>query len=411
MDLSAYWRLLRAPRVASLIGWALVARLTNGFSWLALVILVHDRTGSYLQSGVAVGVAAGGSGVAAPVVGRLVDRLGQTRVLVPTGTVEGLAFGGLALVGAGDGPAWLLLVLAAVSGLATAPVSASLRALWSGALPEGVSPDAAYSLESTTQELIFIVGPLLAAGVLALSGPSALLGIGAVLCTVGTLCFAAQPPSREWRPQVGGGRGRGALASPGVRALTAAAGVTVAGFVFVDLSVVAFTRDERASESVGVLLAVWAAASLVGGLWHGSRHWEIPTHVRILAFAALLPVGFVPLVFAPSVTAAGFLIALGGFAIAPFLACVYSLVGGLAPEGALTEAFSWLNSAFVAGAAIGAGVAGAVVEAGGPRAGFVALVAVTALCPLVVFVWRETLRPASAAGGTRPAAVTPPGPG
>lgn len=394
MNLSAYGRLLRAPHVAALVGWALVARLPNGFSSLALLILVHDRTGSYLQAGIAVGIASAGAGVAAPVMGRLVDRFGQTRVLVPTGVVEGLSFGGLALVGVSDGPDWLLLVLAAMSGLATAPVSASLRALWSGALPKGVSADTAYSLESTAQELIFIVGPLLAAGVLSLSGPSALLGVGAAFCAVGTLAFSAKRPSREWRPKAGGGRGRGALANPGVRALTAAAGVTVAGFVFVEVSVVAFTRDAGVPESAGVLFAVWAAASMAGGLWHGARRWTMPPHSRILLFATLLPVGFVPLVFAPSVTAVGFLIAFGGFAIAPFLACAYSLIGRLAPEGALTEAFSWLNAAFVAGAAVGAGSAGAVVEAGGARAGFIGLVAVTALCPLVILARRGALMPA-----------------
>jgi MFS family permease len=377
--------------VAALVGWALVARLPNGFSWLALLTLVHDRTGSYFQAGIAVSVASVGAGVAAPVMGRLVDRFGQTRVLVLSGLGEGLAFFGLAIVGTTAGPAWLLLVLAALSGLWTAPVAASLRALWSGTLPEGVSSDAAFSFESTAQELVFIVGPMLAAGVLALSGPSALLAVGAVLCAVGTLAFAAQRPSREWRPDAGGGRGRSALASPGVRALTALAGVTVAGFVVGEVGIVAFARDAGAPESAGVLLAILAVSSLTGGLWHGARHWTMSVDTRLLLFAVLLPLGFVPLVFAPSVTAAGFLIALGGFAIAPLLACVYSLVGRLAPEGAVTEAFSWLNAAFVAGATVAAAAAGAVVEAGGARAGLVGLVAVTALCPLVILARRRAL--------------------
>jgi MFS family permease len=392
VNLGAYGRLLRAPQVGALIGCALLARLPNGFSSLALLILVRERTGSYLQAGIAVGVASAGAGVAAPVMGRLVDRVGQTRVLVPTGLVEALAFAGLAIVGATDGPAWLLLVLAGASGLATAPVSASLRALWSDALPEGVSPDTAYSLESTTQELIFIVGPLLAAGVLVVAGPAALLGVGAVLIGVGTMAFASLPPSRRWRPHPQGGRGHGALANAGVRTLVAVAAFMVASFVFVEVTVVAFARDEGFPEAAGVLLAVWAAASLTGGVWHGARHWTTPPDRRILLFAAFLPLGFAPLIVAPSLVAAGFLIVFGGIAIAPFLACVFALVGRLTPEGSLTEAFSWLNAAFVAGAAAGAAVAGALVDGAGTRAGFIAVVVVSALCPLLLVVRRASLR-------------------
>jgi MFS family permease len=99
-----------------------------------------------------------GAGVAAPVTGRLVDRIGQTRVLVPVGVCQGLSMAGLAVAGAGGGPAWLLLALSAPIGLATPPVGPSLRALWTDALPPGIAPDTAYSLESTAQELIFIVG-------------------------------------------------------------------------------------------------------------------------------------------------------------------------------------------------------------------------------------------------------------
>lgn len=407
-----YGQLLRAPHVGALIACALAARLPNGFTSLALLLLVRESTGSYAQAGVAVAIMAACAGVAAPVMGRLVDRAGQTRVLVPSGIAEGLAMGGLALAGATGGPGGLLLVLAGALGLATPPVTASLRALWSGALPEGVAPDTAYSLESTSQELVFIVGPLLGAGVLVLAGPDVLLGVGALISVVGTLSFAALPPSRLWRPHPGGGRGGGALADPGVRSLVAVAAVLVASFSLVEVTVIAFADREGAPEAAGVLLALWAVASLIGGLWHGARRWASPPGVRIVVFAAALPVGFAPLILAPSVTVAGLLIMLGGLSIAPLLACVYSLTGSLAPEGALTEAFSWLNAAFVAGMAVGAGAAGAIVEAAGTRAGFVAAVAVAAVCPLILVIRRGSLSaPPTGAAGRRQEVATPLGRG
>lgn len=370
---------------------AILARLPQGFVTLAVLLLVRERTGSYAHAGAAVAIMSAGAGVAAPVTGRLVDRIGQTRVLVPVGVCQGLSMAGLAVAGAGGGPAWLLLALSAPIGLATPPVGPSLRALWTDALPPGIAPDTAYSLESTAQELIFIAGPLLGAGVLALAGPEALLGVGAAVAVTGTLSFAALPPSRRWRPRPGGGRGTGALAHAGVRTLVLVAAALVASFSLVEVTVIAFATEEGAPEAAGVLLAVWAAASLAGGLWNGARSWRRPLHERLIVFAAVLPFGFAPLAAAGSVPVAGFLIVLGGFSIAPFLACVYAIVGRLAPSGALTEAFAWLNAAFVAGAAAGAAVAGVVVERAGIRAGFVAVVAAAATCPAILLARRTTL--------------------
>jgi MFS family permease len=378
-----------------------------------VLLLVRERTGSYALAGVAVGVLSAAAGAAAPVLGRLVDRRGQTRVVVPVGLAGGAALGALALAGWARAPVGLLLALAALAGATVTPVSACLRALWRDALPPGVAPDTAYSLESTSQELIFILGPLLAAGILAVSGPEAVLAAGAALGTAGALAFASRPPSRSWRPAPRGGRGRGALAHAGVRTLTFGAAALLATFAFVEVVVVAFATERGARASAGIVLAVWAAASMVGGLWHGALAWRRPLRQRALAFAVLVAAGFAPLAAARSTTVLGVLIVAAGVFIAPLMACIYALLGELAPAGTLTEAFSWLNAAFVTGAAVGAAAAGVAVDGVGTRGALGLLVAVAALCPALLVARRRTLEPAplSAAGGTRPAAATPPGPG
>jgi MFS family permease len=414
MALGSYRRLLAVPHVPALIGSALLARLPNGFANLALVIIVRERSGSYAVAGIAVGVAAVAAAVAAPLFGRLVDRVGQTRVLVPVGIAEGLVMCGFAITALAGAAGWALVVLSAPLGFFSPPISACLRALWAGTLPWRIAPDTAYSLESTTQELIFICGPLLAAAILAVAGAEAILIVGGTLATIGSLTFASLPPSRQWRATPHEGRRRGALAVPGVRTLVALAGVLVLAFSAVEVVVVAFTTSEGNKEASGIVLAIWAASSMLGGLVHGALRWRRPVRGRLLAFAALIPVGFVPLVLTSTIPGLAVAIVAGGVFIAPLLACVYTILGDVSPPSALTEAFSWLNTAFVAGSAVGAVMAGAVVQASGSRAGFAAVVAVSALCPLVVLACRESLRPAarvSGGGGTRPGAAMPPGPG
>ena len=57
--------------------------------------------------------------------------------------------------------------------------------------------------------------------------------------------------------------------------------------------------------------------------------------------------------------------------IAPLLATRNELIGRVAPAGARTEAYTWPVTAFVGGIAVGAAVAGVLVEGPGWRVAFV----------------------------------------
>src|SRR6266511_2454734 len=98
---------------------------------LAIVLLVRDAAGSFALAGLADGSFALGSGIASPLIGRAVDRGGQTRVLLGCAVVCAAAFSGLAIV-AWYGPIGLLPVLAGIGGATVPPIGACMRALWSG---------------------------------------------------------------------------------------------------------------------------------------------------------------------------------------------------------------------------------------------------------------------------------------
>jgi MFS family permease len=388
--LQPYKDLLRAPHVAALVGFALLARLPQGFASLAILLLVRHETDSYALAGATVAAMFVGVAVSAPILGRLVDRVGQTRVLIPAGIAEGAAFMAMALAGTMDAADEMFPALAIPLGLANPPVAASLRALWSNTLPVGVEPDTAFSLEAAAQELIWIVGPLLAAAMLAVTDPAAVVAAAGAIAIVGNVAFASLAPSRAWRspPRE---HGRGALAGGGVRLLVILSGLLVATFIMTEVVVVAFCADRGDQDVAGVILAAWAGASLIGGLWHGSRHWTTDARVRLPWLVAAMPFGFAPLVAAWSTWSLAVLILSAGFLIAPVLACVYMVLGRLAPEGTVTEAFSWQNSAFVIGAGAGSALAGLIVDAGGARVGFVSVVLAATLAAAFLFLGRRSL--------------------
>ena len=65
-----------------------------------------------------------------------------------------------------------------------------------------------------------------------------------------------------------------------------------------------------------------------------------------------------------------------GLAIAPTLIAGFSLLEAQAKPGRRTEAMSWLSSGISVGVAVGASVVGFVIDAHGPRFGYV----VAAVC-------------------------------
>ena len=220
--MKAYAAVLRAPHVAALIAATLVARFPIGINALAIVLYLRAERGSFAVAGVVAGALAAGSGVGAPVQGRMVDALGQRRVLVPLGIVHAAALGGLVASTEAGAPVPLLVACGLVAGFAIPPTSSVLRSMWPDLLrdrPQLIQ--AAYALDSVLIELIFILGPLVTALVATLLAPPAALVLSAVSVVAGTIAFTALPPSRAMRPQPDRPRAGllGALGSPGVRTL------------------------------------------------------------------------------------------------------------------------------------------------------------------------------------------------
>jgi MFS family permease len=379
---------------------ALVARLPIGIHSLAIVLFLRERTGSYAAAGLVAAVFALGAGAGAPMSGRLIDRFGQGRVLMPlallhAGFLAGLV--GLALI---DAPLVLLAPAALLAGLGIPPISATLRPLWPPMLRD--DPDLlpmAYALDSVLIELVFVLGPLLTAVATALLSPVAALALAAALLVAGTLAFAASPPSRAWRPEPrpADHGWLGALRSPGVQ--TVVASMLPLGFCFgaMEVTLPAFSEDMASRAWAGVLLAVWSFGSLVGGLAYGARAGTLPLAPTYVRLSLVLPLTYLPLAAAPSIVVMPALCLLAGLAMAPLLASGNQLITDVAPPGALTEAYTWPITALVVGLAFGNAIAGVLVESADWRVAFLVAALGAAVGGALAFVRRRTLGVAVAA--------------
>ncbi|MET0510144.1 MAG: MFS transporter [Thermoleophilaceae bacterium] len=173
--MSRYLDLVRAPGVTPLVVASAISRLPYGMNILALILLLRAEGLSYAEVGIMSGASGLALGASAPLVGRLVDRVGQTRVLVATACVCVAAETGLVVAAVSGAGVAVLTGLAVVGGASTPPVSPAMRTLWPG-LVGRERLDTAFAFDALQLEVFFITGPLLAAGIAAWISPAAAAG-------------------------------------------------------------------------------------------------------------------------------------------------------------------------------------------------------------------------------------------
>jgi MFS family permease len=389
-----YAAVLRVPHVAALIAATLMARFPIGINALAIILYLRAERGSFAVAGAVAGALAAGSGAGAPVQGRLVDRFGQRRVLVPLGLLHGAALAAIVATASVGAPTAVLVLCGFLAGFAIPPTSSVLRSMWPTLLrdqPELIP--SAYALDSVLIELIFVLGPLLTAIVATVLSPPAALVVSAASVIAGTVMFTALPPSRAMQPDPDRPHAGllGALASPGVRTLVLTSLPAGVGIGICEVTIPAFTHEMGAAATAGVLLALWSLGSAAGGLVYGALHNRPPLNLVHLAVAAALPVSLLPMAAAPSVAAMALIVIPAGMFIAPLLATRNELIGWVAPEGSRTEAYTWPVTAFVGGIAVGSALAGTLVEQASWRTAFLVAAAFAAAGTVVAVTGRRTI--------------------
>jgi len=392
----AYRRVLGAPGVRQPLAGVIIGRLAIAAEPLATVLMIHGTSGSFAVAGAVLGAYSIAAAVSLPVQGRVIDRIGQTGVILTTTFVNAIGFVVL-MVLAHDGAGTVLLVAAGTfAGLGTLPTGASMRTLWSELVPDLELRQAAFALDAVALDVAWVFGPLIAATVIALASPTAALSVCVGLTILGSAVFASSAASRRWRGAPAEHRRVGPLRSSGVWVLIGAAfGVGVAVGAG-ELAITAFCSEHGAAELAGTLIAVQALASIAGGLWYGARSWRSSPGERLPAVALVFGVCWAPLIAVPSIGAAFPLMALTGFALAPTVSLIYLLLDSLAPVGTATEATGWILTAIVGGAALGNAAAGVAVTEVSPHAGLAIALAGGIFTLGASWVGRRSLRaPAS----------------
>jgi MFS family permease len=378
----AYGRLLRHGPASRPFLFAALARLTLAMTPLGVLILVEAERGTYALAGLVSGVYAIGAALGTPLWGRLMDRFGQVRVLLPTTLTSAVLLAVLALATTHGASDHVLVAVAVGVGITYPAIGPALRSSFRIVLPDPTSRRVAFALDATSVELAFVCGPLLLSALL-LPGVAALpLLVTAGLLAVGGAGYCVTGVARRANAatqQAAAGHDasaaptgpRTALTSSGVPVVLAVMLVISIGFGQLDTSM-AGTADLAlgSTERVGILFAAIAGGSTLGGLAYGARTWRLSERravPRLLAvFALLLTV--LAVLLATGTTGLVVLLPvlfLTGLTIAPTLIMQQALLDQLVPPARLNEAQAFLSASNTAGAALGTAIAGVVIDVAG----------------------------------------------
>ncbi|MBA2806827.1 MFS transporter [Streptomyces sp. KM273126] len=394
-----YGQLLRTRGAWTFLLPGFAARQPFAMLTISLVLLVQHTTGSYGAAGAVAAVTGVSMALFAPFSGRLADRHGQRAVLVPGVVLHSLAGLTLTALALADAPLWALFAAAVPTGASVPQIGPMVRARWGVKLQGTPLMTTATAFESVTDELTFVLGPLLATALCTTVDPAAGLVTEAALTLIGGLLFAAQrgtqpAPVLDWHARV---EHVSALRVPGVRVLIVAFLGIGSVFGGMQVSLAAFSESIGEPGLNGVLYGVFAAGNMLSGLVCGAIAWKAaPQRRLVVAYTALAltSAGLWAAHSAMSVLVLGGLGLLVGMCVAPALVIGYTLVDGLVPAAARTEAFTWLTGAVALGQAAAVTVAGQLEDRLWDGAGFLVPAAGTALALAVLVALRSRLIPA-----------------
>lgn len=389
---------IRAGSYRALFGSAVVTRTFAlamvgrfGYAVLPLVLLftIAQATGSFATAATASAVY-GLSGLAMPLQARLIDRFTQRRVLPIAGLCAVLTLVAMAAFGARsvtEAPPWIALCL--VSGLVTPALGPSMRAQWRVVVPEAARP-VAYSLDAVAEEVVFLLGPVAATGVLATGPAWRGLAPAGTLILVGALGLALGPAARHrsnadhrsrdlwgpWRqPRFGILLVVMALAGAGLAAaLTGTAG-----------------RADLAGKPAwaGVIEIGAGITAVLGGLAWGRWAPRSPWNTQLAALLLVRSAILVPAVLLSTLPAAAVAMVVGGLLLSPVFVVGYLAADRLTPPHQHTEASTWVTTSTNLGSSLGTAAAGWAVAHGGPAAPFAVAAAVLASGAIVAWTIRR----------------------
>jgi MFS family permease len=391
MDMSnPYAEIFRARGAKGFAAAGFLARMPIAMAPIGIVAMLSQTHREYWLAGAVSAVYALANALISPQISRAVDRLGQSRVLLPTTAIAVAAFALLMLAANRSWPVWTLFG-SALSAALMPSFPAIVRARWSELFRDRPELNTAFAFESAADELVYIAGASLSVGLSVALFPEAGLLASTVLLALGTAAFVAQrstEPRVKISTEVSGGS---AIWQRPVQIITLALVFVGATFATAEVSAVAITQHLGQPGAASFVIGVYAVGSFVVGLAVGALKVKMALQRQLAIALTVLAVTAWPLPFVNTVPMLALAVFVSGIAISPTFITAFGLIEQRVPAAMLTEGITWVMTGIGIGMALGSFVSGWVVDTHGPGHGFWVSVVASLLALVTVLIGQKTL--------------------
>lgn len=387
-----YKEIFRVRGTKGFAAAAFVARMPVAMAPIGIVTMLSQLRGEYWLAGAVAGAFTLANAIVAPQISRLVDRWGQSRLLIPTTAIAVVAFTLMMIAADPDWPPWTLFVTALLAA-AMPSISAMVRARWTELFRDRPEMNTAFAFESAADELVYIIGASLSVALSVTLFPEAGVLASTLLLALGTAAFVLQRSTEPRRRHGEHGSTTSAILLRPVQLITIAMVFVGAIFATGEVTTVALTRDLGRPDAASLVIGVYAAGSFVVGVIIGGLNPRAPLHRQLLVAVSALFLTTLPLLLADSVALLAATIFLSGIAVSPTFITAFGLVGQRVPPAVLTEGVTWVGTGIGIGMAAGAFFSGWVVDTFGARNGFWVSVATATVALLIIAFGQRQLAP------------------
>ena len=175
-------------------------------------------------------------------------------------------------------------------------------------------------------------------------------------------------------------------------------------FATAEVTTVAMTKELGQPGAASLVIGVYAIGSFVVGLVLGALNLRMPLQQQLLIAVSVLAVTALPLLIADTVPLLALAVFVSGIAISPTFITAFGLIERRVPESMLTEGVTWVMTGIGIGMALGAFLAGWVVDNFGAQNGFWVSVAAGAAVVVTIAIGPEDPRRRQARNSRRCAA-------
>ncbi|MDX6233247.1 MAG: hypothetical protein QOH68_2251 [Nocardioidaceae bacterium] len=396
--IAAYRALLRIVGPAYILV-AFLGRIPLAMSQLGVLVLVSSELDSYGAGGAAAGLLAVANAVGSPLAGALADRIGQRPVVLVQSLAGAAGLAAVVFVTDPHTPRAVIFAVAAITGFAMPQVGPLARVRWRPITrDEGDQRrlvDAAFSYEGAADEASFVLGPAMIGVLAIIAEPAgALLAAAVVLAVFGSWFAVHWTSELVAKRSTTGGSGSAPLWSIAFAVLVVAQLCIGTIFGSVQTGTAVLARADGHPGVTGLIHAVLGIGSVTAGLAITALPERVLYATRMLVAAVGLLVLSAPLLLVDSIASLIFVIALLGFAVAPYMISNFALAGILVPVHRVGTAMTLLAGATGIGYALGASIAGRLADEGGHTPAFAVTVGAAGVAVLLAGVANKALREA-----------------